>query len=82
LPLDVLSIEPGKDLEGAKLEAGTYFGDDLYVAYVGRLGADPFLRENKNELHLEYQLSPRWSFEGTYGDQRRGSADLLWTKNY
>ena len=82
LPLDVLTIEPGQDLAGTRLEAGTYLGDDLYVAYVGRVNMDPFQRENRNELHLEYQLSSRWSFEGTYGDLRRGSADLLWTKNY
>jgi translocation and assembly module TamB len=82
LPLDVLTLEPGQDMAGARLEAGTYIGDDLYVAYVGRMGTDPFLRENRNEVHLEYQLTSRWSFEASYGDLRRGSADLLWTKNY
>jgi translocation and assembly module TamB len=85
LPLDVLTIEPGSGGlagEGARLEAGTYLGDDVYVAYVGRLGVDPFLRQNRNEVHLEYQLSSRWSFEASYGDARQGSADLLWTRNY
>jgi translocation and assembly module TamB len=82
LPLDVLTLEPGQDLAGARLEAGTYIGEDLYVAYVGRMGSDPFLRENRNEVQLEYQLSARWSFEASYGDARRGSADLLWTKSY
>ncbi|HEY0710255.1 MAG TPA: translocation/assembly module TamB domain-containing protein, partial [Polyangia bacterium] len=82
LPIDVLVIEPGDNLLGPTLEAGTYFGDDIYVAYVGRLGEDPFGRENRNEVHLEYQLSSRWSFEATYGDARRGSADLLWTRHY
>jgi translocation and assembly module TamB len=82
LPLDVLLLEPGQELEGARLEAGTYIGDDLYVAYVGRMGIDPFLRENRNEIHLELQLGQRWSLEGSYGDARRGSADLMWSKNY
>ena len=85
LPLDVLTLQTGADLTGAgtRLEAGTYLGDDLYVAYVGRLGIeDTVLRENRNEFHLEYQLTSRWSFEGTYGDARQGSADLMWTKNY
>jgi translocation and assembly module TamB len=82
LPLDVLTIEPGQGLSGTRLEAGTYLTEDLYVAYVGRIGADPFRRENRNEVQLEYQLTRRWSFEGTYGDARRGSADLVWTKSY
>jgi translocation and assembly module TamB len=82
LPIDVLVIEPGDNLLGTTLEAGTYFGDDVYVAYVGRLSEDPLGRENRNEVHLEYQLTSRWSFEATYGDARRGSADLLWTRHY
>ena len=82
LPLDVLLIEPGQGLDGTRLEAGTYLTDRTYAAYVGRIGADPFGRENRNEVQLEYQLTRRWSFQGIYGDQRRGSADLVWTKNY
>jgi translocation and assembly module TamB len=82
LPLDVLVIEPGEGLSATRLEAGTYLTDSLYAAWVGRLGADPFGRENRNEIQLEYQLSRRWSFQGVYGDMRRGSADLVWTKNY
>jgi translocation and assembly module TamB len=82
LPLDVLTIEPGEGLSGTRLEAGTYLTDDVYVAYVGRIGADPLKHENSNEFQLEYQLTRRWSFEGTYGDARSGSADLVWTKHY
>jgi translocation and assembly module TamB len=82
LPLDVLTIEPGQGLAGSRVEAGTYLGDDVYVAYVGRVGADPFLRQNRNEVHLEYQLTSRWSFEASYGDARQGGADLIWSKNY
>jgi translocation and assembly module TamB len=84
LPLDVLTIEAGEGLSSTRLEAGTYVGEKLYVAYVGRLGTDPtgLNRENRNEVQLEYQLTRRWSFQGTYGDARRGSADLVWTKLY
>ncbi len=82
LPIDVLNIDPGEGLRGLQLEAGTYLGDDLYVSYVGRFGNDPFLRENQNEMQLEYRLSQRWSFEASYGDARRGSADMIWTTRY
>jgi translocation and assembly module TamB len=82
LPLDVLTIQPGEGLAGSRVEAGTYLGDDVYVAYVGRVGADPFLRQNRNEVHLEYQLTSRWSFEASYGDARQGGADLIWSKSY
>ena len=82
LPIDVLNIDPGDQLTGLQLEAGTYLGDDLYVAYVARIGQDPFLRENRNEIQLEYQLSRHWSFEASYGDARRGSGDLVWTRSY
>jgi translocation and assembly module TamB len=81
LPLDVLTIEPGQGLSGTRLEAGTYLTDQIYAAYVGRIGADPY-QQNRNEIQLEYQLTRRWSFQGTYGDSRIGSADLVWTKRY
>jgi translocation and assembly module TamB len=82
LPIDVLSLDPGEGLRALELEAGTYLGEDLYVAYVGRFGSDPFLRENENEVQLEYRLSQRWSFQGSFGDARRGSAELVWTRRY
>jgi translocation and assembly module TamB len=82
LPFDVLTIEAGDGLSQARLEAGTYVTSALYVGYVGNLGADPALLQNRNALHLEYELSSRWSFEGEYGDAKTGSADLFWTKRY
>lgn len=82
LPIDVLTIDPGEGLTGTRLEAGTYLSDNVYVAYVARIGADPFLRQNRNEIHLEYQISRRWSFEASYGDAQRGSGDLIWTRHY
>ncbi|MDX2023703.1 MAG: translocation/assembly module TamB domain-containing protein [Deltaproteobacteria bacterium] len=76
LPVDVLSISANA------IEAGTYVTDRLYVGYVRRLLAQPWRYENQNALHLEYQLTPRWSFEGEYGDVGSGSGDLVWKKNY
>jgi translocation and assembly module TamB len=83
LPFDVLAVDTaGNGFWGARLEAGTYLTDNLYVAYVGRLGADPARLQNRNAVHLEFQISRRWSFTGEYGDAKTGSADLMWTKYY
>jgi translocation and assembly module TamB len=80
LPFDVLTIEAENG--GPRLEAGTYLTSDLYVGYVGRLGADPARLQNRNAVHLEYELGSHWSFQGEYGDAKTGSADVIWTRRY
>jgi translocation and assembly module TamB len=83
LPLDVLSIEAGDSgIAGSKLEAGTYVNDRLFVGFTGRIGADPMRGENSNEVDVEYQLSKRWSINGSYGDARAGGAGVSWRKDY
>jgi translocation and assembly module TamB len=84
LPLDVLTIDPGSSggLTGTQFEAGRYVTDRLYVGYVGRIGADPTRYQNKNAVHVEYQLGSRWEFAGEYGDVGTGSADIMWKKSY
>jgi hypothetical protein len=83
LPLDVLTIDSGtQGLAGTQLEAGRYVTDKFYVGYIGRIGADPNRYQNRNAVHLEYQLTSRWEVEGEYGDVGTGSADLMWKKNY
>ena len=83
LPLDVLTLQAGDEgLTGSRLEAGTYLTSKLYAGYVGRVGANPALLQNRNAVHVEYQLTRRWSFDAEYGDVGTGTADLLWTKNY
>jgi translocation and assembly module TamB len=82
LPLDVLTIQAGTGLTGSRLEAGTYIGSRLYVGYVGRVGSDPILLQNRNAVRVEYQFSPRWSLDAEYGDVGTGIADLLWNKHY
>lgn len=84
LPLDVLTVDAGsgEGLTGTQLEAGRYVADKLYVGYVGRVGADPNLYQNRNAVHVEYQLSSRWGVDGEYGDVGTGSLDLTWKKNY
>ena len=84
LPLDVLTIDAGsgQGLTGTQLEAGRYVTDKLYVGYVGRIGANPALYQNRNAVHLEYELGARWQIAAEYGDVGTGSADLIWKKNY
>ncbi len=82
LPLDVLTLQAGEGLTGSRLEAGTYLTRKLYAGYVGRLGANPALLQNRNAVHVEYQLGRRWSFDGEYGDVGTGTADIVWTKDY
>ena len=83
LPLDVLSIEAGDSgIAGTKLEAGTYVNDRFYVGFTGRIAADPARGENSNQVDLEYQLSKRWSVNGSYGDARAGEASVNWRKGY
>jgi len=83
LPLDVLTIDAGSGgLTGTQFEAGRYMTDRLYVGYVGRIGADPTRYQNRNAVHVEYQLTSRWQFAGEYGDVGTGSADLIWKKSY
>jgi translocation and assembly module TamB len=84
LPLDVLTIDTGsgQGLSGTQLEAGRYVTEKLYVGYIGRIGADPTRYQNKNAVHLEYQLTARWQIAGEYGDVGTGSADLMWKKSY
>jgi translocation and assembly module TamB len=84
LPLDVLTIDTGtgQGLSGTQLEAGRYVTDRLYVGYVGRVGADPARYQNRNAVHLEFQLTERWQITGEYGDVGTGSADLMWKKSY
>lgn len=82
LPFDVLTIQTGATAGSARVEAGKYLTSDLYVGYVGRIGADPTLLQNRNAVHFEYDLGSRWSFQGEYGDAKTGSLDLYWTKRY
>ena len=83
LPLDVFTIDVGGEgVQGTKLEAGRYVGDRLYVGYIGRVGTDPTRYQNRNAVHLEYQITSRWEIEGEYGDLGTGTADLIWKKSY
>ena len=83
LPLDVLTIDVGGEgVRGTKLEAGRYVTDRLYVGYIGRVGSDPTRYQNRNAVHLEYQITSRWEIEAEYGDLGTGTADLMWKKSY
>jgi translocation and assembly module TamB len=83
LPFDVLTIDVGAEgVRGTTLEAGRYLTDRLYVGYIGRVASDPTRYQNRNAVHLEFQISSRWEIEGEYGDLGTGTADLFWKKSY
>jgi translocation and assembly module TamB len=76
LPLDTVSVD------SSQLRAGKYVTDKTYVGYTRRFNAKPEMGENTNEVQVEYQITPRWSFESKYGDAQTGGADLIWSKDY
>jgi translocation and assembly module TamB len=83
LPFDVLTIDVGGEgLGGTRLEAGRYLTDRLYVGYVGRVAADPMRYQNRNAVHLEFQITSRWEIEAEYGDLGTATGDLVWKKSY
>lgn len=84
VPLDVLQVEVGADTRAqqTRVEAGTYVKDRIYLGYRRNFGADTEHGENANEVRVEYQISPRVSVESEYGDQGRGGANVVFSKDY
>lgn len=76
LPLDTVAIESGA------LRAGKYVTDKIYVGYTRRFDADPQRGENADEVRVEYQINPRWTFESRYGNAQSGGANLIWSRQY
>ena len=64
------------------LRAGKYVTDKIYVGYVRRFDADPERGENVDEVRVEYQITPRWTFESRYGNAQSGGASLIWSRDY
>ena len=84
LPLDVLQFDFGEEgISSARIEAGTYLTDDLYLGYQRDFGADP-AKENVDEVRIEFQLTPTLSIESNYGygDESRGGIGILYNKDY
>lgn len=76
LPLDTVALESGA------LRAGKYVTDKIYVGYTRRFDADPQRGENPDEVRVEYQISPHWTFESRYGNAQAGGASLIWSREY
>jgi translocation and assembly module TamB len=76
LPLDTVALESGA------LRAGKYVTDKIYVGYTRRFDADPQRGENADEVRVEYQITPRWTFESRYGNAQSGGASLIWSRQY
>jgi translocation and assembly module TamB len=85
LPLDTVAIESGQTEGGAtamRVRAGRYFGDKIFVGYTRDFEAKLEEGENVNEFRVEYQITPRWTLEGRYGDGQSGGASIIWSKDY
>ena len=79
----MLTIDVGSEgLGSTKFEAGRYLTDRFYVGYVGRVAADPSRYQNRNAVHLEFQITSRWEIEAEYGDLGTATGDLVWKKSY
>ncbi len=76
LPLDTVALDSGA------LRAGKYVTDKFYVGYVRRFEANPERGENVDEARIEYQITPRWTFESRYGNAQSGGASLIWSRDY
>jgi translocation and assembly module TamB len=76
LPVDTIA------LDSAQIRAGKYLTDKVYVGYTYDLEARPEEGENANEVRLQYQISPRWTFEARAGDAGSGGGSLIWSKDY
>jgi translocation and assembly module TamB len=76
LPLDTVALDSGA------LRAGKYVTDRIYVGYTRKFDADETKGENVDEVRVEYQISPRWTFESRYGNAQSGGASLVWSRSY
>ena len=76
LPVDTVSLEP------TRIRAGKYVTDRIYVGYTRNFEANPERGENPDEVQVQYQITPRWTFESRYGNGRSGGASIIWSKDY
>lgn len=76
LPLDTVAVD------SSAVRAGKYVTDKIYVGYTRRFEADVERGENSDEVRVEYQITPRWTFESRYGNAESGGASLVWSRDY
>ncbi len=83
LPLDVLSVEAGKDgIATTKIEAGVYLTDRVYLGSQVQLGANERKGESLFTGRIEYQMSKSWSLEATAGTAPAAGAEFVWSREY
>ena len=77
LPFDV-------SFEASTVRAGRYVTDKIYVGYTRRLDAQTVgtgKAQNEDEVRIEYQITPRWTFESRYGEVQ-SNVSLVWSRDY
>jgi hypothetical protein len=77
LPLDVFKLDDDR------IEAGTLFGERLYLAWVhNQVTPDMVRHMNHDQAQVELRLPRGWLLESLYGDQGVGSIDLSWMRRF
>jgi translocation and assembly module TamB len=77
VPVDSIAVD------STQVRAGKYLpGGKFFVQYIRRFEADPEKNENSDEVRVEYQITPSWTFESRYGNAMTGGASLIWSRDY
>jgi hypothetical protein len=74
--VDKLGLGFGDAVDQPILTVGRQITRELYLETVYHHNAPP--TDNLRELHVEYQLTPRFSLDTAYGDAAIGNVDVAW----
>jgi hypothetical protein len=80
LGVDRVDVALGQSVEEPILIVGKRLGKRWYVETEYHHNAPE--DENTAGAHIEYQLSPAWSLETTYGDANKGEVGVYWRKRF
>lgn len=80
LGVDRVDVAIGKSVEEPIVTVGKRFGRRVYVETEYHHNAPE--NENTAGARIEYELSPSWSLETTYGDANKGEVGVFWHKRF
>jgi autotransporter translocation and assembly factor TamB len=77
LGLDTIEVNFGDESGEARIGAGRYVTQDIFLSYERQLG-----KQSGNTVGVEYSLSRRLKLKGTSSDLGETALDLLWRWDY